>query len=158
MHDAFGTSHVPVAEQLVLSLQVVKQAKAPQPMTVPVTQVPLPSQKRVEVSSLVAAFEQAAAAQIVEPLWKAHMPTRSHLPVVPQPMLPRFTQVPDGSVVPAMTCVHVPSESGRAQLKHWPQGPESQQTFSTQWPLPHSPSTVHILPRSFLGTQLPPLQ
>jgi hypothetical protein len=129
-------------EQLVLSVQVVKhagtdglQAKAPQSVTVPAPQLPRPSQKRVDVSALE--LEQVAAAQTTEPSWNAHPPEALHLPVVPQPMLPWFTQVPVGSVVPGPTCVQVPSEPGRAQLWHCVQAAEPQHTFSTQWPLLH---------------------
>ena len=152
-----------VAEQLESSAQVVKQAgtvgsqaKAPQSVTVPAAQWPRPSQKRVEVRSLdELVFEQVAVAHITEPSWNAHAPAESHLPVVPQPMLPWLTHVPEGSVVPGSTCVQVPRWPGRAQLWHCVQAPVAQHTFSTQWPLLHSLFPAHIFPSIFLGTQLP---
>ena len=152
--------------QLEASEQVVKQAgpdgdadgsqaKAPHAVTVPAPQLPKPLQKRVDVSSLAPAFEQVAAAQITAPSWNAHAPAESHVPFVPQPMLPWFTHVPEGSTVPAPTCVQVPSVPGRAQLWHWVQAAEPQHTFSTQWPWPHSLFPAHVPPSVFFGTQLP---
>jgi len=137
-------------EQLVESVQEVKQAgtegsqaKVWQSTTVPTPQWPRPSQKRVDVSVLVMALEQVAAAQTTDPSCWAQAPLPSHLPVWPQPMLPWFVHVPEGSLVPASTRVHVPSDVGWsalfgiAQLWHWEQVAEPQHTFSTQWPVPH---------------------
>jgi hypothetical protein len=125
-------------------------------VTVPAPQLPRPSQKRVEVRSLdELVFEQVAMAHITEPSWNAHAPAESHLPVVPQPMLPWSMHVPEGSFVPGSTFVQVPREPGRAQLWHCVQAPVSQHTFSTQWPVLHSLSAAHTFPSIFLGTQLP---
>jgi len=106
-----------------------------QSVTVPGVQLPPPSQTRIEVSSV--ALEHVALAQITEPSANAHFAALSHLPVVPQPMLPEGMQVPEGSVVPASTCVQVPSAVGSAQLKHCGQLFEPQHTPSTQWPVSH---------------------
>ena len=131
-------------------------AKPPQSVTVPSSQPPLPLQKRVEVSSL--ALEHVVVAQTTDPSWKAHLPTLSHLPVIPQPTMPWSTHVPDGSLSPALTVEQVPSVVGMAQLSHWPQAAEPQHTPSTQWPVPHSLPPPHTLPTTFVATQLPPLQ
>jgi hypothetical protein len=163
LQDMVSGAQVCPAEQLEASVQVVKQAgtdgsheKVPQSVTVPAPQLPRPSQKRVEVRSLnELVFEQVGAAQITEPSWNAHAPEESHLPVVPQPMLPWFTHVPEGSVVPGSTCVQVPRKPGRAQLWHCVQAPVSQHTLSMQWPLLHSLFPAHIFPSIFFGMQLP---
>ena len=71
-HCALGTSHMyPGVLQLVLSAQVLKQAgmaalheKGVQSVSVPVAQVPLPSQKRADKRS---APEHIAAAHITDP-------------------------------------------------------------------------------------------
>ena len=79
-HDMFVVSHMLSGVlQLELSLQVRKQAgppmgspvglqaKAPQSVTVPVAQLPMPSQTRAEVNSWL--LEQVAPAHGTEPSW-----------------------------------------------------------------------------------------
>jgi len=164
-HDMFVSQVFP-AEQSVGSPAVVQaekqagtvasQANGLQSVTVPELQLPVPSQKRVDVRPL--ALEHVALAHITEPSANAHFAEPSHLPVVPQPMLPDGMQVPEGSVVPASTCVQVPSAVGSAQLKHCGQLFEPQHTPSTQWPVSHWSSPAQTLPIILRGTQLPPAQ
>lgn len=148
--------------QLVLSAQDAKQAgpdgsqvNGLQWVAVPGAQLPAPSQNCADSKSVP---EQLAAAHMTEPGWKAHLPAESQVPVVPQPMLPWFLQVPEGSTVPGSTCVQVPWWFGSAQLWHSAQLAVPQQTFSTQLPVPHWSLAEHVAPRALVATQLPPLQ
>jgi hypothetical protein len=50
----------------------------------------------------------------------------------------------------------VPARPGRSQASHCPRQAVSQQTPSTQWPLPHWASSPHATPGPSLGTQAPP--
>ena len=63
-------------------------------------------------------------------------------------------QTPWGSLAPAGTGAHLPSEVDSAQLKQLPVQVVAQQTPSAQKPLPHSLPAEHAWP-SALGPQLP---
>ena len=100
-------------------------------------------------SECAASALKLGATHTVDPSAKAHCPKASHAPVVPQPIIPCGTHVRDGSIVPAPTCVHVPSAPATAQLWHCGHDAEPQQTPSTQLPLVHSSPTPQVLPVSF---------
>ena len=54
-----------------------------------------------------------------------------------------------------VTAVHVPTLFGTVHDSHWPVQSVSQQTLSTQWPVPHSKSRVQDVPGGEMGLQVP---
>jgi hypothetical protein len=61
-------------------------------------------------------------------------------------------------VLPAVTGAQVPTLPVTLQALHAPSQAESQQTPSTQWPVPHWESAEQDWAASFFFSQVPPLQ
>jgi hypothetical protein len=97
---------------------------------------------------------QRSGAQTVPARYLRHAPAPSQVPSVPQEAAPWSTQLRRGSWAPAATGVQCPSVDVRAQLRQAPWQAVSQQTPSTQKPLPQSLLATHDWPR-LLGPQLP---
>lgn len=103
---------------------------------------------------------QLSAEHSVSTLYFSQAPVPSHRPSVPQDALPVSLHVRRGSEVLAATLTHLPSEPGRAQLRHAPVQADSQHTPSTQRPsVPFEPAqsllAAHFCPLASRPLQAP---
>lgn len=103
-------------------------------------------------------LEHEAPTQIVLLPYFSHTPPAAHLPSVPQPVEGCTAQEPRGSVVPAVTLVHVPLVPPVSAFEHAWQVPLHavlQQKPFAQLPLTHwvvAPGMVQALPVVNRGT------
>jgi hypothetical protein len=118
-----------------------------------VTHAPWPSQVEPGVKVVVPAGQVEPAHAVPEAyFWQA---PAWHLPFVPQLAGPWSAQRPAGSVAPAGTFVHVPSEPVSAQDVQAPLQAVSQQTPCAQNDDWHSLGSEQEAPRIFLPQELP---
>jgi hypothetical protein len=140
--------------QPVSFAQLVAQAApahwyAPHDVVAPGLHVPAPSQVEAACSCAV---EQLAAPQTVPAIHLRQAPAPSQLPSVPQLEAAEAVHSLRG-LVPGSANLHVPTLFVALQVEQVPLQAVSQQTPSTQWPLPQSLASSHTVPFVSTGTQ-----
>jgi hypothetical protein len=139
-------------------LQEARQAVAPhtygeQVCVTRLGHVPEPSQDAARVPVPAA---QDAARQEVEAV--GYVQVRTFVPLqLPPQAEPSERQEPRGETGAPVTGQQVPTWPPTLQASHWPVQPPSQQTPSTQLPVPHWFPAVQAWPAVFFGWQTPAL-
>src|SRR5262245_30021914 len=116
-----------------------------------VAQVPVPSQRKADVSVMPV---HAISLQTVPAGYLSHSPVPSHMPVEPQVDAASTGHSSRGSV-PSCAVTQVPTVPCPAQvMQTWSQA-ALQQTPSAQKPLAHSPPIAHAVPSGLPGASMP---
>jgi hypothetical protein len=131
------------------------QAKGAQSITAPAPHSPCPLQVLAKRRRIPAS--QTGGPHSVPTGYSAQDPLPSQAPVWPQLWAPRSAHLPLGSAFPEAVRVQMPMEPIWLQEVHEPVHSPSQQTPSTQKPVPHSSALAQAAPTNFLP-QLPPTQ
>jgi hypothetical protein len=126
--------------------------KGAQEVAAGVTHAPAPSHAEAPVN-VVPLAGQVAAAQGV-PCGYFWQPPASHMPFVPQLVVPWATHVPDGSGAPVATLVQRPIEVARAQERQVPPQAVAQHTPCAQKVETHSLPSEQKAPIGFLPHEL----
>lgn len=162
VHFPLAFSHAYPALQSASTVQLVlhslsPQEYAPHAVVVAGLHVPVPSHVRAEVAVPAAQLSGSPHGVARPPLKPAHLVRSlvlshaSALHTSPPPSS-HFVREPCGS---PLTPTHFPSAPFASHASHWLLHSDSQQTPSTQYPLPHSVAPEHAVPLVF--THLPAL-
>jgi hypothetical protein len=149
--------HTEGATQSASDVQVALHAAAPhwngaQEIAAGVTHAPAPSHAEAPVYVVLLAGQVAPAHGVPWGyFWQA---PASHMPFVPQLVLPWATHVPEGSGAPVATLVHEPIAVARAQVRHVPPQSVAQQTPCAQKVEAHSLPFEQNEPMGFLPHEL----
>ena len=150
-------AHTEGETQSASDLHVALQAESPHwkgahEVAAGVTQAPAPSHAEAPVYVVPLAGQVAPAHGVpCGYFWQA---PASHMPLVPQLVLPWATHVPDGSGAPVATLVHWPIAVARAQERHVPPQAVAQQTPCAQNDETHSLPSEQKEPIGFLPHEL----